>query len=225
MAQLQQNMPVANTKNSVLSIITGGGKRVELAIEADPIYQTVLIAAEKAFWQAVKTGEPMTPFDCEPPKPRIEAVRVVDMNASNSWAEFATLFRETRPAHLEHERAKSELKVLLPEDPRRPWATVFGRSVRNQGRSASIWSKRRLTMHRSSENVAAIAPVLAKAQTELANPEKSLIGSIRHHNQATPQAFRYASLSSGLDVVRKTLGAPSRSQWHRQPTSTEPVEP
>ena len=116
MAQLQHNMLVANTKTSVLSIITGGGKWVELAIDADPIYQTVLIAAEKAFWQAVKTGETPIPFDCEPPKPRIEAVRVIDMNASNSWAEFAALFRETRQAHLEHERAKSELKVLLPED-------------------------------------------------------------------------------------------------------------
>ena len=61
-------------------------------------------------------------------------------------------------------------------------------------------------MHRSSESVAAIATALAKAQTELTNPEKSAIGSIRHHNQATPQAFRYAPLSSGLDVVRKTLG-------------------
>ncbi len=49
MAQLQHNMLVANTKMSVLSIITGGGKWVELAVEADPIYQTVLIAAEKAF--------------------------------------------------------------------------------------------------------------------------------------------------------------------------------
>ena len=116
MAQLQHNMLVANTKTSVLSIITGGGKWVELAIEADPIYQTVLIAAEKAFWQAVKSGEPPIPFDCEPPKPRIEAVRVIDMNASNSWAEFAALFRETRQAYLEHERAKSELKILLPED-------------------------------------------------------------------------------------------------------------
>ncbi len=56
------------------------------------------------------------PFDCEPPKVRVEAVRVVDMNASNSWAQFAALFRETRQAHLQHERAKAELKVLLPED-------------------------------------------------------------------------------------------------------------
>src|SRR5216683_246614 len=61
-------------------------------------------------------------------------------------------------------------------------------------------------MHRSSESVAAIATALAKAQIELTNPEKSAIGTIRHHNQATPQAFRYAPLSSGLDIVRKTLG-------------------
>jgi predicted phage-related endonuclease len=116
MAQLQHNMLVAGTKKSVLSIINGGGKWVELSIEADPIYQTILIAAEKAFWQAVKTGEYPALFDCEPPKPRIEAVRVVDMNASNSWAEFANLFCDTRQAHADHERAKGELKSLMPDD-------------------------------------------------------------------------------------------------------------
>jgi predicted phage-related endonuclease len=116
MAQLQHNMLVAGTRKSVLSIINGGGKWVELSIEADPIYQTILIAAEKAFWRAVKTGEPPALFDCEPPKPRIEAVRVVDMNASNSWAEFAGLFCATQQAHADHERAKSELKSLMPED-------------------------------------------------------------------------------------------------------------
>ena len=61
-------------------------------------------------------------------------------------------------------------------------------------------------MHRSSESVAAIATALAKAQMDLSNPEKSAIGTIRYNNQTTPQAFRYAPLSSGLDVVRKTLG-------------------
>jgi predicted phage-related endonuclease len=116
MAQLQHNMLVVGTKKSVLSIINGGGKWVELSIEADPIYQTILIAAEKAFWRTVKTGEPPALFDCDPPKPRIEAVRVVDMNASNSWAEFAGLFCETRAAHADHERAKTELKGLMPED-------------------------------------------------------------------------------------------------------------
>jgi predicted phage-related endonuclease len=116
MAQLQHNMLVAGTKKSVLSIINGGGKWVEISIDSDPIYQTILIAAEKAFWRAVKTGETPALFDCEPPKPRIEAVRLVDMNASNSWAEFAGLFRDTQGAHADHERAKSELKTLMPED-------------------------------------------------------------------------------------------------------------
>src|ERR1035441_664483 len=61
-------------------------------------------------------------------------------------------------------------------------------------------------MHRSSENVAAIATALAKAQTDLSNPEKSMVGIIYNHRADTPQSFRYASLSSGLDIIRKTLG-------------------
>ena len=116
MAQLQHNMLVVGAKTSVLSIINGGGKWHEILISADPLYQTVLIAAEKAFWRAVETGEPPRLFDAEPPRPRIEAIRIVDMSGSNSWAEFAGVFRGTRAAYLEHERAKSELKALVPED-------------------------------------------------------------------------------------------------------------
>jgi len=62
-------------------------------------------------------------------------------------------------------------------------------------------------MHRSSENVAAIATALAKAQTELSNPEKAMIGSIYNARTDSQQNFRYASLSSGLDIIRKVLGA------------------
>src|SRR5258705_8384266 len=61
-------------------------------------------------------------------------------------------------------------------------------------------------MHRSSESVAAIATALAKAQTELPNPEKAMVGTVYTARSDTPQSFRYASLSSGLDIVRKTLG-------------------
>ena len=61
-------------------------------------------------------GEPPRLFGVEPPKPRIEAVRIVDMSGSNSWGEFAGIFRTTRPAFLEHERARAELKALMPED-------------------------------------------------------------------------------------------------------------
>ena len=55
-------------------------------------------------------------FGVEPPRPRLEAVRIVDMSASNSWATFAAVFRRTRPAYQEHESAKADLKKLLPED-------------------------------------------------------------------------------------------------------------
>src|SRR5450432_918089 len=89
--------------------------------------------------------------------------------------------------------------------PRRPWATVSGRSVQNRARSVSISSRWRSLMHRSSESVAAIATALAKAQTELSNPEKAMVGTV-YNNRSDSQSFRYASLSSGLDIVRKTLG-------------------
>ena len=126
MAQLQHNMWVTNGKLSVLSIITGGGKWVEISISADPIYQHLLLTAEKKFWRCVESGEPPRLFGVEPPRPRIAAVRTVDMSASNSWAEFAATFRSTREAFLEHERAKTELKALVPEEARE----AFGHGVR-----------------------------------------------------------------------------------------------
>jgi putative phage-type endonuclease len=116
MAQLQHNMWVTHLRSSVLSVITGGGKWVEIAIPMDPLYLTVLVSAEKKFWRCVKSGETPHLINAEPPRPRIAAIRIVDMSASNSWAEFAALFRNTRDAFLDHERAKAELKALLPED-------------------------------------------------------------------------------------------------------------
>jgi ERF superfamily len=62
-------------------------------------------------------------------------------------------------------------------------------------------------MHRSSESVAALASALAKAQAELVNPEKSLMAVMRSGRPGEGErSFRYAPLSSGLDIVRKTLG-------------------
>jgi YqaJ-like viral recombinase domain len=118
MPQLQHNMWVIASRSSVLSIITGGGKWVEIAVHADPLYQHLLLTAERKFWRCVQTGEPPRLFGVEPPRPRIEPVRIVDMSSSNSWAEFASMFRRTRDAHLEHEHARGELKRLMPEDAR-----------------------------------------------------------------------------------------------------------
>jgi hypothetical protein len=83
---------------------------------ADPLYQHLIVTAERKFWRCVESGEEPKPFGIEPPKPRIAAVRMVDMTESNAWAEFAGIFAETRSAHIEHERAKVELKGLMPED-------------------------------------------------------------------------------------------------------------
>ena len=116
MAQLQHNMWVTHLRSAFLSIITGGGRWVEIAIPADPLYLSVLVSAEKKFWRGVQSGEVPHLINAEPPRARIEAVRIVDMSSSNSWAEFAALFRRTRDAFLDHERAKSELKALMPED-------------------------------------------------------------------------------------------------------------
>jgi ERF superfamily len=64
-----------------------------------------------------------------------------------------------------------------------------------------------MAMQRSSESIGAIAAALAKAQAELANPEKSLTATIRSPvPREGERTFRYAPLSSGLDIVRKTLG-------------------
>src|SRR6202140_268165 len=113
MPQLQHNMWVTNAKEAALSVITGGGKWVEITIAADSLYQHLLLTAEKKFWRCVEGGETPHLFGVEPPRPRIEAVRVVDMSFSNAWAEFAGSFRRTRAAFLEHEKTKAELKSLV----------------------------------------------------------------------------------------------------------------
>ena len=116
MAQLQHNMWVTHLRTLGLSIITGGGKWVEITIPMDPLYLSVLVTAEKKFWRCVQSGEAAPPVQCRAAAARIEAVRIVDMSSSNSWADSPALFRSTRDAFLDHERAKSELKALMPED-------------------------------------------------------------------------------------------------------------
>jgi len=135
MAQVQHNMWVTNAREAALSIITGGGKWVEIRIAADALYQHLLLTAEKKFWRCVESGEPPFPFGVEQPRPRIAAIRIIDMSSSNSWAEFAGLFRNTRGAFLDHERAKAELKTLMPEDAKE----AIGHGVRaKRSRSGAV---------------------------------------------------------------------------------------
>jgi predicted phage-related endonuclease len=116
MPQLQHNMWVTNATTSVLSVITGGGKWVEITVAADSLYQHLLLTTEKKFWRCVESGEPPRLFFNVAPRSRIEAIRIVDMCSSNAWAEYAGQFCRTRAAFLEHESAKAELKALMPSD-------------------------------------------------------------------------------------------------------------
>src|SRR5277367_3293398 len=91
--------------------------------------------------------------------------------------------------------------------PRRRSATACAPNAPSLVRSALTLWKRRWLMHRSSETIGAIAAALAKAQGELSNPEKSLTATIRSPlPREADRTFRYASLASGLDIVRKSLG-------------------
>ncbi len=118
MAQLQHNMLVSGTRRAYLSIITGSGQWVLIEAGADPLYQTLLLQVERLFWRCVQQGEAPRPFGAEPPLPKVQAVRIVDMSSSNAWAEQASVFLTTLPAHQQHERARAELKELMPQEAR-----------------------------------------------------------------------------------------------------------
>ena len=126
MPQLQHNMWVIAARSAVLSVITGGGKWAEFTTHADPLYQHLIVTAERRFWRCVENGESPTLFGVDPPKPLVAAVRIVDMSASNAWGEIASTFTRTHPAFLEYERAKAKLKALVPEDAQQ----AFGHGVR-----------------------------------------------------------------------------------------------
>src|SRR6516165_10200184 len=86
-------------------------------------------------------------------------------------------------------------------------ATASAPNGRRLEMSHSSSSSRRTAMRQSSSSIGALATALAKAQTELVNPEKSMIATIRSDdNTGGDQIFRYAPLSSGLEILRKTLG-------------------
>src|SRR5215470_8252664 len=90
--------------------------------------------------------------------------------------------------------------------PKRRSAMASVPSGQRRAPSALIFSNQRIAVQRCSETIGTIAAALAKAQAQLVNPEKSLIGTIRSDQTAgAERSFRYAPLSSGLDIVRKTL--------------------
>ena len=144
MAQLQHNMWVTHLSTSVLSIITGGGKWVEITIPMDPLYFSVLVSAEKKFWRCVQSGETPHLVNAEPPRPRIEAIRIVDMSSSNSWGGVRGVVPQHPQAFLDHERAKVRAQGLDARGRQRgdrPWRARPALEIRR--RQLSMCSMRR----------------------------------------------------------------------------------
>lgn len=103
----------AKSRSAVLPIITGGGKWVEMTIPADPLYQHLLLTAERKFWRCVESGAPPRLFGIEPPRPKVEATRTLDISGSNAGAGIC----QPLPAN-PHRCPRPELKALVPEDVR-----------------------------------------------------------------------------------------------------------
>lgn len=113
--QLAHNTLCTGAEGAILSVFQGNAKWWMLEYERDEDYSAALIEAEQAFWDCVKSGEPPAPLP-EPPKPKPKGVREYDMTGNNEWAALAGTYTETLLAAQDHERAKRELKKLVPDD-------------------------------------------------------------------------------------------------------------
>ena len=200
LAQLQHNMWVVAAGNAVLSVITGGGKWVEITTHADPLYQHLIVTAERKFWRCVESGEPPRLFGVDPPKPRIAAVRIVDMSGSNSWAEFAGLFCSTRQAFLDHERSKAELKALMPEDAKE----AIGHGVRARRSKSGAISFDLLEV----EGRPCSAPVKRSAPSPRPWPRRRPSLSIRRNLSSAPFDRRLLARPNAHSVM-----PPCRAAW------------
>jgi len=112
----QHDLWVAQAKIAALSIVTGDGRWFEATVEADPMYQQLLLTGEKRFLRFLQTGETPSRFLLEPPASNSAPPAALDMSGSREWAEAARQFRTTAGAFAEHERARARLAQLLPAD-------------------------------------------------------------------------------------------------------------
>jgi hypothetical protein len=169
-------MWVVAARSAVLSVITGGGKWVEITTHADPLYQHLIVTAERKFLCCVESGDPPALFGVEPPKPRIEAVRIVDMSTSNKQSSPTFSFALGMPISSTRRPGPSSRAWCRRTRSKR--SVMGGPNARNPAASPSISSRRRMAMQQSSSSIGALAAALAKAQAELVNPEKSMIATI-----------------------------------------------
>ena len=124
MPQLQHNMAVAKSDRAVLSVIFGNAKYEMFEVAADWLYQLDLLEAEKAFWNAVLSGEPPVIMDA-PPAPRPVAMRELSFEGNNAWASAAADWLETNQAAKTHATASKTIKELVEDDVKR----AFGHGI------------------------------------------------------------------------------------------------
>ena len=133
MPQLQHNMWITDAKQSVLSIITGGGKWMEISICADPLYQHLLLTAEKKFWRCVENGEPPQLFGIGPAEAADRGGAGRRYERVQFLGRVCWRVRSSHSAFLEHERAKAELKDLSARGRAagdRPWSSCQTLEIR-----------------------------------------------------------------------------------------------
>jgi len=126
-ATVQHDLWVAQAKAAALSVVTADGRWFEANVDADPLYQHLLLTAEKRFLRCLESGEPPSLFLLETPASEAAPLTVADMSASRDWAQAARQFRATARAHAEREHARSRLAQLLPPDAFRVESSRHGR--------------------------------------------------------------------------------------------------
>ena len=139
MPQLQHNMAVAKADRAVLSVIFGNAKYEMFEVAADWLYQLDLLEAEKAFWNAVLSGEPPVAIEA-PPAPWPVATRELSFEGNNAWAAAAADWLETSKAAKTHATACKSLKELLEADVRR----AFGHGIEAKRSKAGAITVREL---------------------------------------------------------------------------------
>ena len=124
MPQLQHNVAVAKADRAILSVIFGNSKYEMFEVAADWLYQLDLLKAEKAFWDAVLSGEPPVVME-PPPAPRPIATREISLDGNNAWASAAADWIENGKAAKTHALACKTIKDLIEDDVSR----AFGHGI------------------------------------------------------------------------------------------------
>lgn len=112
--QCQHNMMVTDTSHCWLSIMTGAGGYHRVELDADIFYQVKLLESLRDFWECVQNGN--TPGVPDVAIPAIERVKIIDMSTSNEWMAFAADIIGSKTIADKHDKAKKEIKKLMPQD-------------------------------------------------------------------------------------------------------------